>query len=79
MRTIEIPIEKMSLSQKMDVIQRVWDSMVQKDAPAISPAWHRDVLMQRRASIKSGEKKMLPLAEFKKRLRVCLLNKPAHR
>ena len=64
MRTIEIPIEKMSLSQKMDVIQRVWDSLVQKDELAISPAWHRDILIQRRASIKSGKKKMIPLAEF---------------
>ena len=69
MRSIALPIKKMTLSQKMDVIQRVWDSLIEKDSPSISPTWHRDVVEQRRESVKKGLKRMIPLADFKIRLK----------
>ena len=42
-----IPLESLSLNEKMSLIEMVWDSLSQKSEDFSSPEWHGEVLQQR--------------------------------
>jgi len=47
-RSLEtIPLESLSLNEKMSLIEMVWDSLSQKSEDFSSPEWHGEVLHQR--------------------------------
>jgi len=58
-------INSMSLAQKMHLMEQLWDSMKQNEAPLASPAWHEEVLASRRERYERGELKTLSLDELK--------------
>jgi len=61
-------IERMTLAQRMEAMELLWRSLSAEPDRVASPAWHRDVLQQRRAKIESGKAEFLTIAELKKRL-----------
>ncbi len=61
-------IERMTLAQRMEAMELLWRSLSAEADRVASPAWHRDVLQQRRAKIESGKAEFLTIAELKKRL-----------
>ena len=69
MPVINLPLSKMSLSQKMDVLERVWASLSADDSKFESPAWHKDVLEERAKLVKSGKAKFSSWTEAKERIR----------
>jgi hypothetical protein len=69
MAAISLPLSKMSLSQKMDVMERVWSSMVSNDSKFESPAWHLDVLKERERLVAAGKAKFSDWSEAKERIR----------
>ncbi len=64
-----LPLKKMTLAQKMGVIEQVWESLRQEDADAASPAWHKELLAERKALYAAGKAKFSPWSEAKERIK----------
>lgn len=43
------PIEDLSIRDRLDLIERLWDSLPEQLAPEEVPEWHLPIIAQRRA------------------------------
>ena len=50
-----IPLEKMSVEEKLQAMESLWDDLCRKAVGVSSPAWHEDVLAERDAMQKRGD------------------------
>ncbi|MDL1979364.1 MAG: addiction module protein [Deltaproteobacteria bacterium] len=64
----EIPLETMSVSEKVLLLERVWDSLCSKSGDVRSPEWHREVLETRKRRIEDGRATVSSWNEAKARL-----------
>lgn len=62
----DIIIEKMSIEDKLKMMERLWNDLCQNANNISSPDWHRDVLMVREKSLSEGDEKIVTLKEAKK-------------
>ena len=62
-------IERMSVTERLQAMDQLWDSLNRCADEIPSPDWHQDVLADRKARAQSGEAKFLTLAELRSRLR----------
>jgi putative addiction module component (TIGR02574 family) len=62
-------IEKMSVTQRLQAMDQLWDSLNRSGEQIPSPDWHQDVLADRKARAQSGEAKFLTLDQLRSRLR----------
>lgn len=63
-----LKIEKMSVAERIATMEQLWDSL-SKEKPALrSPAWHREVLADRREELASGKARFITLAQLRKKL-----------
>lgn len=60
-------IERMSVIERLQAMDQLWDSLNRCGDEIPSPDWHRDILTDRKARAQSGEAKFLTLAELKSR------------
>jgi len=63
MNTIEI--KKMSIIERLQVMEALWDSLLYEESDIESPEWHRDILEDRKRKIKKGKAKFISLEELK--------------
>ena len=61
-------IEKMSLTEQLQTMELLWKAISNLSGQVPSPAWHGQVLAERKAKIKRGEAKFLSIEHVKKRL-----------
>ena len=61
-------IQTMSLTERLQAIEMLWDSIASSPDQVQSPAWHESVLSERLKKIEAGEGKFLTLDELKDRL-----------
>ena len=58
----------MTPTERLRVMEQIWDSLA-KDATSVpSPAWHAEVLKERLARVEQGEGHFISLEEAKARL-----------
>jgi putative addiction module component (TIGR02574 family) len=69
MPNVVLPLKSMSVSEKLQVIERVWASLKESEADLSSPKWHGDLLEERRALHAAGEAKFSDWVDVKKRIR----------
>lgn len=50
-----LPLEKMSVEEKLQAMELLWDDLCSKAAGVSSPEWHEDVLTERDAVQKRGD------------------------
>lgn len=62
-------IDKMSVTERLQVMDQLWDSLTRDSDEIPSPDWHQDVLAGRKARAQSGEAKFLTLDQLRSRLR----------
>jgi len=62
-------IERMSVTERLQAMDQLWDSLTRNTDEIPSPDWHQDVLANREARAQRGEAKFLTLAELRARLR----------
>lgn len=62
-------IQAMSLAERLQALEQLWDAVCREDSAVSSPAWHGDLLAERRARAARGEAKFLTLEQVKARLR----------
>ena len=62
-------IERMSVTERLQAMDQLWDSLNRYGEEIPSPDWHQHVLADRKARAQRGEAKFLTLAELRSRLR----------
>lgn len=69
---IELPLETMSLADKLAVMETLWADISKQPDELPSPGWHNEVLEQRRRLVAEGKLNFLnwdkSLAELRKEL-----------
>jgi len=63
-----VEIERMTLAQKLQVMELIWKSLAADEELLESPDWHKVVVANRLTKVESGRGKFLTLAQLKKRL-----------
>ncbi len=59
-------IARMSVSERVQKMEEIWDSLLHDEASLSSPSWHEEVLVERKRRIDSGEVRFFKLDELKK-------------
>ena len=57
-------IDRMSVTERLQVMDQLWDSLNRCGDEIPSPDWHQDVLADRKTRAQRGEAKFLTLAEL---------------
>ena len=63
MNTIEIT--KMSLVEKLQTMDAIWDSLIHDNLDVKSPEWHGDVLSARKKKIEEGNAEFCSIEELR--------------
>lgn len=50
-----LQLDKMSVEEKIQAMESLWDDLCSRAGGVQSPAWHEDVLSERDAALKRGE------------------------
>jgi putative addiction module component (TIGR02574 family) len=59
--TIEsLGIDRLSVREKLDLIEQIWDSLPESIAPDEVPAWHLDEIARRRAEAEANAGRGVP-------------------
>jgi putative addiction module component (TIGR02574 family) len=64
-----IPIETLSIADKIVLMERLWDDLSRSPSGFASPDWHGDILQRRRAAVSQGEAEFVDWDVAKQRLR----------
>ena len=63
MNTTEI--KKMSIKERLQAMELLWDSLLYEESEIESPEWHRDILEERKRKIKNGKAEFISLDDLK--------------
>ena len=66
--SIELPLDTMSVAEKLQAMEAIWASLCRNPADVGSPAWHGAILAERKRRLASGESVLSDWNEAKKRL-----------
>ena len=58
-------ITKMSVIERLQIMEALWDSLTHESKEVESPAWHGDVLSKRRTIMENGNANFISLEELK--------------
>ncbi len=67
---IDIPLDKMSTSDKLWALEQIWDDLQRSPGDVPSPSWHEDVLQVRENRFKEGSSKFVDWGEAKNNIRI---------
>jgi putative addiction module component (TIGR02574 family) len=62
-------IEKMSIAERLQAIEQIWNSLYRNAEHVPSPEWHAEVLADRKARAECGDAKFLTLDQLRSQLR----------
>jgi putative addiction module component (TIGR02574 family) len=65
----EISLEKMTVAEKLALMERLWADLSRQPEDVPSPQWHGDVLAQRMAAVREGRTDFVNWDDAKRRLR----------
>ena len=63
------PIQSLSVSEKLVLLERLWDDLSKRPSDIPSPDWHGEVLAQRLAAVQAGTTSFVDWEDAKARLR----------
>ena len=66
---LALPLESMTIAEKMDVIDRIMDDLSRNSASVPVIEWHGDLLAQRAENLKNGTDRFISLDEAEARIR----------
>ena len=58
-------IKKMSLAERLQTMEAIWDSLLYENEDIESPEWHNKIIEKRIAKIKGGKAKFISLSDLK--------------
>jgi putative addiction module component (TIGR02574 family) len=66
--SFEIPLSTMSVGEKVQLLEEVWDNLCQQSGDVRSPEWHAAILNERQRQIENGTMAVSSWSEAKERL-----------
>jgi hypothetical protein len=66
---VVLPLDKMTVAEKLEVIDRIMDDFSRNADRLPSPEWHGEVLRQREEALRNGTDRFISLDEAEKRIR----------
>lgn len=69
-------IQNMSIEQKLQAMELLWDDLRVQAGDALSPAWHGDELARREAALSSGEASIQDWDAARQRIRDSAQHQP---
>jgi hypothetical protein len=66
---IVLPLDKMTVAEKLEIIDLIMDDFSRNAASIPSPAWHGDLLREREEALKNGTDSFISLEEAEQRIR----------
>jgi len=67
--TISLPLQKMSVSDKLRALEDIWEDLSRNPKSVPMPAWHADVLKAREKRVRSGAARFTDWTEAKRTIR----------
>ena len=64
-----LPLDKMTTSDKLSVMEELWDDLCRAAEEVPSPTWHEKVLSGREERVREGQASFSDLADAKGRIR----------
>lgn len=64
-----MPLNEMTIVDKLEAMERLWEDLCRSPEALPSPAWHEDVLSSREKRVQEGRARFSTLADVKDRLR----------
>ena len=64
---MRLPVETLSLSEKLDVLEQVWSSLRERPEEVPAPGWHGAVLADRVERLNSGAAHLADWDDAKRR------------
>jgi putative addiction module component (TIGR02574 family) len=69
MERIDLHLSELTLSQKLDLMEAIWDDLTKHDEMLESPDWHEHVLEDREKALAAGKAKASDWHKAKERIR----------
>ena len=70
--SINLPLKEMTLQEKLAVMESLWEDLARSPEAIESPAWHKDILDERRQRLAEGKSRFIDWetakAEIRKKL-----------
>lgn len=66
---LALPLNEMTVAEKLQVIEVLWDDLARNPADVSSPPWHGDILADRQRQLDAGQAKFLSLDQFRQSIR----------
>ena len=66
---MQLPLSSMTVAEKLDAMEQLWNSLQNDPVSESSPAWHEEILNERRQQMECGETVFSSFAEVADRLR----------
>jgi putative addiction module component (TIGR02574 family) len=64
-----LPLKEMSINDKVETMETLWESLSADPAAVESPDWHQDELRVREARVESGDAKFVDWEKSKTNIR----------
>jgi hypothetical protein len=64
-----LPLDEMTTSEKLRVLEQIWEDLCRTPENIPSPSWHADVLRARERRIREGSAEFIDWTEAKNRIR----------
>lgn len=64
-----LPLKEMTLQEKLDAMESLWEDLVRTPEAIESPAWHKEVLDERFRKLKEGKTQFIDWETAKEALR----------
>ena len=62
-------IKKLSIGERLEVMEQIWESLRGEEQELSSPSWHGPILEERKRKMESGEAAFMTLDQLKARFR----------
>ena len=65
---LDIKLDGLTVAQKMQLLEHIWDDLSRESGDVRSPGWHAAVLAERKRQIEAGEMPISNWSDAKERL-----------
>jgi hypothetical protein len=65
---IDLPLNTMSVGEKVQLLEQVWENLCRQSGDIRSPEWHAAILNERKRQMENRMVTVLPWSEAKERL-----------
>ena len=69
MKRVDLPLSKLSIAQKLDLMETLWANLTRDEKNLKSPAWHETVLKDREQAFTAGKVTVSDWEQAKRRIK----------